>query len=140
METPGVKRVIGGRLFGMFEDTSRLVFVGDKLQKSQEHRHSCGGKVALIVMEGENAGAILTCTNCHWRITFDPKILASDNPDKARWNRHSLLSQLFGEGERGKLTYYCTACMEMPLDKSEDKCEKCSKKEAALAGEEASDT
>lgn len=119
------KHVIGGRLDEMFEGELKLVFQNAQLQKSHEHRHSCGGKVALIVMEaGINAGAILTCSHCHWRKSFDPKLL--------NIGRHSeLLGKIFRINRGSELTYYCGSCKEIVIEPTEEKCAGCLAKEAA---------
>ncbi len=124
MET-GKKRVIGGRLREDSEGELKLIFQNGVLQKSHEHRHSCGGKVALITMEaGINAGAILTCSHCHWRTSFNPKLLNSDQ-------RLELLRKIFTKSRESEITYYCITCMVSTLTETEEKCAGCLAKEAA---------
>lgn len=119
------KRVVGGRLREESEGELKLIFQNGVLQKSHEHRHSCGGKVALIVMEaGLNAGAVLTCTHCHWRTSFDPKLLDSDR-------LMELIRKLFAKSRGSELTYYCGSCKEIVIEPTEEKCAGCLAKEAA---------
>ena len=121
------KHVIGGRLNEMFEGELKLVFQNAILQKSHEHKHSCGGKVALIVMEaGLNAGAVLTCSHCHWRTSFDPKLLST--------GRHSeLLGKIFHLSRSSKIIYYCITCMNVAISDDEEKCSGCKEKETVRA-------
>lgn len=118
------KRVVGGRLREESEGELKLVFQNGVLQKSHEHRHSCGGKVALIVMEaGLNAGSVLTCSHCHWRLSFDPKLLTTDR-------RIELLRKIFAKSRDSEITYYCIVCTDVAIGEKEEKCAGCLAKEA----------
>lgn len=123
----GKKVVIGGDLNDKYEGSLKLVFENGVLCKSTEHRHSCGGKVALIYTEGKNSGAILICENCQWR-----KVLGRREPNEnGLIFGHYLLHHLFYDKnmDTANFQFYCTSCMMTVITENKEKCDKCTHKE-----------